>query len=375
MTGENWNGIFLFINCLELGLMRDTMVQPPFCNPALGECGYPILAPIVHCGFQVISSLLLINLVVSVVLEQFEEEMMKIDSDDEELFDTFEEDIEEPQNDEESVDYEDSRSGPPPSRRSSVSSMHRASSVISISSSVANLLQDEASVREFSQIWAAFSHEYGSRLPINRLPGFFRLLMRCNPLYRLLVRPQEAESDTFNVDNSRSKLKIKQIEKWCTEENSTDIGRMELWDLIDALSLPCDGLSVHYFDIAYRLTWYCHCKKQEHIYRKHALRSFFVDSSAKNVEKETYLDDEVFKSMRNFFFEVQESAENDRIHIVRATAHRNWSEIARADDWRYPGFLVWRVVFIQRMWRGTLVRRMFKKIIAAYRENKYILDY
>ena len=53
--------------------MRDTMVEPPFCSVDAGECGFPLLAPLVHVGFQIVSAFMLTNLVISVVLEQFEE--------------------------------------------------------------------------------------------------------------------------------------------------------------------------------------------------------------------------------------------------------------------------------------------------------------
>lgn len=354
MTGENWNG-----------LMRDTMVAPPFCDESVGNCGYPILAPFVHCAFQVLSSMLLMNLVISVVLEQFEEEMQKIDTSEDDYFD-----LEDASNmnrsktaDLKSLDTTLSLK----SQETNFSVPRRMSTTSGSRSPAANLLQDEASVNEFSKIWAAYSHEYGARIPINRLPGFFRLLMRCNPMYRMLVKPEEMEKEEYLRMKPRV-LKIKDIERWCLEDNSPDITAMEIWDLIDALSIPCDGLNVHYFDIAYRLTWYAHCRKQNLLFKRQATRLYFVLSQTQELgDKDVYIEEQTFKFMRGFMTDIKNSSDNDRIHLVRASAHRNWSEIVRWEDWKYPTYLIWRIVYIQRMWRGAIVRRLFKKIVKAAR--------
>jgi hypothetical protein len=66
MTGEAWNGI-----------MRDCMLQPPFCNEEAGECGWPIAAPIYWVTYQILSAFLFVNVVVAVVLQIFEDEMEK----------------------------------------------------------------------------------------------------------------------------------------------------------------------------------------------------------------------------------------------------------------------------------------------------------
>ena len=66
MTGENWNGI-----------MRDCMVQPPFCDDAAGECGNTVLSPLYHVGFQVMSAMLVMDLIVAIILNQFENQIEK----------------------------------------------------------------------------------------------------------------------------------------------------------------------------------------------------------------------------------------------------------------------------------------------------------
>ena len=66
MTGENWNGI-----------MRDCMVQPPFCDNDLGNCGNTILSPLYHVGFQVMSAMLVMDLIVAIILNQFENQIEK----------------------------------------------------------------------------------------------------------------------------------------------------------------------------------------------------------------------------------------------------------------------------------------------------------
>jgi hypothetical protein len=62
-TGENWNG-----------MMRDCMVEPPFCQPELGNCGSPWQAILFFVSFMIFSSFLLMNLVVAIVINFVEEE-------------------------------------------------------------------------------------------------------------------------------------------------------------------------------------------------------------------------------------------------------------------------------------------------------------
>ena len=66
MTGENWNGI-----------MRDCMVQPPFCDNDAGNCGNTVLSPLYHVGFQVMSAMLVMDLIVAIILNQFENQIEK----------------------------------------------------------------------------------------------------------------------------------------------------------------------------------------------------------------------------------------------------------------------------------------------------------
>ena len=66
MTGENWNGI-----------MRDCMVQPPFCDDDSGDCGNTLLSPLFHVGFQVMSAMLVMDLIVAIILNQFENQLEK----------------------------------------------------------------------------------------------------------------------------------------------------------------------------------------------------------------------------------------------------------------------------------------------------------
>jgi hypothetical protein len=48
------------------------MIQPPFCNEALDECGWPLAAPFFWVSFQILSAFLFLNVVVAVVLQIFE---------------------------------------------------------------------------------------------------------------------------------------------------------------------------------------------------------------------------------------------------------------------------------------------------------------
>ena len=61
-TGESWNG-----------LMHDCMVRPPECTEG-EDCGDPIVAPIFFLSYVVLSTFLMLNLFVAVVLKNFEEE-------------------------------------------------------------------------------------------------------------------------------------------------------------------------------------------------------------------------------------------------------------------------------------------------------------
>jgi hypothetical protein len=62
-TGEAWNAV-----------MRDCMVQPPFCDLALGNCGNLVGGAVYWVSFQILTSFLFINVVVAVVLQVFEDD-------------------------------------------------------------------------------------------------------------------------------------------------------------------------------------------------------------------------------------------------------------------------------------------------------------
>jgi hypothetical protein len=64
VTGENWNGI-----------MRDCMIEQPFCSGV--DCGNSIVSPIVFVSFMILSSMLVMDLIVAIVLNQFENELEK----------------------------------------------------------------------------------------------------------------------------------------------------------------------------------------------------------------------------------------------------------------------------------------------------------
>lgn len=66
-TGESWNGI-----------MSSLMVQPPFCDntaPVL-DCGYPFWTPLYFVVFQVITTFLILNVFVAIVVDNFESEVL-----------------------------------------------------------------------------------------------------------------------------------------------------------------------------------------------------------------------------------------------------------------------------------------------------------
>ncbi len=69
-TGENWNFI-----------MRELMVEVPFCSLELNNCGHKIAAPLFFVTFQLLSFYLVVNIFVAVIVNAMEE-----DDNDEEAF-------------------------------------------------------------------------------------------------------------------------------------------------------------------------------------------------------------------------------------------------------------------------------------------------
>lgn len=67
MTGESWNGI-----------MHECALFPPFCTPGL-DCGGRTAYPF-FISFQVVTSFLISNLVVAVVINQYVLTLVKIHS-------------------------------------------------------------------------------------------------------------------------------------------------------------------------------------------------------------------------------------------------------------------------------------------------------
>jgi hypothetical protein len=64
-TGESYNGV-----------MHDAMIQPPECNDANADqsnCGFPESAPIFFLAFFVLSGMLLLNICVAIILDNFGE--------------------------------------------------------------------------------------------------------------------------------------------------------------------------------------------------------------------------------------------------------------------------------------------------------------
>jgi len=83
-TGESYNGI-----------MHDCMVQPPYC--IAGEnCGDIIISPIFFIAFFILSAFILLNLLVAIILDQFQATMRQEESADKfvltpELLENFQE--------------------------------------------------------------------------------------------------------------------------------------------------------------------------------------------------------------------------------------------------------------------------------------------
>lgn len=84
MTSAGWNDV-----------LESLMVQPPDCeleSPGLpnGNCGYPILAITYFTSFIIISYMIVINMYIAIILENFnqahQEEEIGIVEDDLEMF-------------------------------------------------------------------------------------------------------------------------------------------------------------------------------------------------------------------------------------------------------------------------------------------------
>lgn len=69
-TGEAWNAV-----------MVDCMVQPPQCSKSAGNCGDEVVAPLFFFSFVMIGSLIMLNLVVAVVLENFSMSTVSVSED------------------------------------------------------------------------------------------------------------------------------------------------------------------------------------------------------------------------------------------------------------------------------------------------------
>lgn len=84
MTSAGWNDV-----------LESLMVQPPECdrdyrNQPNGDCGYPLLAIIYLTSFIIISFMIMINMYIAIILENFnqahQEEEIGIVEDDLEMF-------------------------------------------------------------------------------------------------------------------------------------------------------------------------------------------------------------------------------------------------------------------------------------------------
>lgn len=84
MTSAGWNDV-----------LESLMVQPPNCNPTYnnqpnGDCGSPLLAITYFTSFIIISYMIVINMYIAIILENFnqahQEEEIGIVEDDLEMF-------------------------------------------------------------------------------------------------------------------------------------------------------------------------------------------------------------------------------------------------------------------------------------------------
>ena len=85
MTSAGWNDV-----------LASLMVQPPDCDPTPtsrqmnGDCGYPLLAITYFTSFIIISYMIVINMYIAIILENFnqahQEEEIGIVEDDLEMF-------------------------------------------------------------------------------------------------------------------------------------------------------------------------------------------------------------------------------------------------------------------------------------------------
>lgn len=60
-TGESYNGI-----------MHDAMLQPPYCDPET-NCGDALLAPLYFLSFYIVSAFVMLNLLVAIILDNFDD--------------------------------------------------------------------------------------------------------------------------------------------------------------------------------------------------------------------------------------------------------------------------------------------------------------
>jgi len=230
MTGENWNGI-----------MRDCMVQAPFCDG--DNCGNPIISPLIHCSFQVFSTMLIIDLIVAVILNQFENELAK-------------------------------------EKR-------------------ANNFVTEEDINKFGTLWSKFSPVH--TIPVSKLPL----------LLRLLDQPLGLE-----------------------DANKTLTG-VAMASYIDNLQIPCDGKEVHYLDVIHQL----------------GERVFYI--TYPTAEPAIIVNDEGFiQPMTTGGIPLT----NEDLKLIRQQAHRQFPVFKSPKKWTGFAGVVHRIVLIQKLMRGFVIR-------------------
>jgi hypothetical protein len=79
LTAAGWNEV-----------LESLMISPPECDEAKGNCGVPGAAVIYFVSFIIINNLIIINMYIAIILENFslaqEEEELGIVEDDIEMF-------------------------------------------------------------------------------------------------------------------------------------------------------------------------------------------------------------------------------------------------------------------------------------------------
>ena len=298
MTGENWNGI-----------MRDCMVQPPFCDQSAGECGSPVLSPLFHVGFQVMSAMLVMDLIVAIILNQVSAHTQPH--------------MQPPAS--HSPALRSSVHTPPTDPRSlPLLCVVQFENQLEKEKRMDSALLNEHDMKVFGEHWAHFSR--GSwTMPVPKLPAFLRYLPP--PLGFI--------------------------------KGSEQLYGVEMAHFLDELKIPSDNQSVHYLDVIHQLGYRVFLKKYPDVQR-------LEDEEEQSIAELLGDDDEepALRTSSSFVTLPYTTAgirlANEDLSLITRQAQRQFPSLQQQSGWESLAGQVHRVVICQKMLRGVFDRKRLR---------------